>query len=219
MEPTGLILDSDFMHGWKKGKVPKEVREKISNTVKNLWKEGKYDNRKHGRVGPNKGKKLGKNPKHSKFMKEYYKTHPHPSKGKKHSNKTKIHWSKIRKGRPPWNKGKFYSKETKNKISKIMLEKWHLAKRPTSLEQKMIKIIKDSNLPYKYVGNGSVLIGFKNPDFVNINGQKVCIEVRHSDVCKIFDKCSPKEYADQRIEHYAKYGWKCLVLFENDFEG
>ena len=50
-------------------------------------------------------------------------------------------------------------------------------KRPTETEKFMIDLIKKYDLSYKYVGNGSFLIGYKNPDFVNINGQKICIEV------------------------------------------
>jgi hypothetical protein len=81
-------------------------------------------------------------------------------------------------------------------------------RRPTSLEKQMIEIIKKRNLPYKYVGDGSFLIGYKNPDFVNINGQKICIEVAnrfHHDM----------KWARNRIKHFNKLGWKCLIFFEN----
>ena len=77
--------------------------------------------------------------------------------------------------------------------------------RPTSLEKQMIDIIKKYELPYKYTGDGSFLIGYKNPDFVNINGQKRCIEVAN-----IFHH--KKDYEQKRIEHFAKYGWKCYVF-------
>lgn len=81
-----------------------------------------------------------------------------------------------------------------------------LRKRPTSLEKQMINLTKKYEMPYKYTGDGSFIIGFKNPDFVNINGDKICIEVanhyHHKD-----------NWAVKRIAHFAKYGWKCYVFF------
>ena len=48
---------------------------------------------------------------------------------------------------------------------------------PTSLEEKFLKIIGKNGLPYKYVGDGSFMISNKNPDFINVNGAKIAIEV------------------------------------------
>ena len=50
-------------------------------------------------------------------------------------------------------------------------------KRPTRPEKKMIDIIKRNNLEYEYVGNGKVWLNGVNPDFININGKKIVIEV------------------------------------------
>ena len=84
-----------------------------------------------------------------------------------------------------------------------------LFKRPTSLEKQFIKLTDEYQLPYKYTGDGSFLIGFKNPDFVNVNGAKVCIEVAEP----YFHKPS---YAKKRTQHFAKYGWKCYVFFSQN---
>jgi len=84
-----------------------------------------------------------------------------------------------------------------------------LLKRPTSLEQKFIEIIQKYNLPYRYVGNGSFLIGFKNPDFININGDKSCIEVANR-----FHHQG--DWADKRREHFKKFGWDCAIIFEDE---
>ena len=81
-------------------------------------------------------------------------------------------------------------------------------KRPTSLEKTFIGLIKKHNLPYKYVGDGAFLIGYKNPDFINVNGEKICIEVAN-----MVEIHHGKDYEEQRIKHFAKYGWKCLVFF------
>lgn len=82
-----------------------------------------------------------------------------------------------------------------------------LLKRPTSLEQRLIKFFAGHNLPFKYVGDGSFLIGFKNPDFINTNGRKIAIEVSNA----FFHKNKP-HWAEQRKAHFAKYGWDCIVL-------
>jgi hypothetical protein len=109
-------------------------------------------------------------------------------------------------------KEKWKDPEYREKTIKAQLK--GLFKRPTSLEKQMIEIIKRNNLPYKYCGDGSFMIGFKNPDFVNVNGQKICIEVAN-----IFHH--PDPYIEQRKKHFAKYGWKCIIfrqdkLDEND---
>lgn len=80
-----------------------------------------------------------------------------------------------------------------------------LFKRPTSLERQFINLIRQEALPYKYTGDGSFLIGFKNPDFVNINGAKICIEVGHN-------YFHPDPWAEKRRAHFAKYGWECLIF-------
>ena len=114
----------------------------------------------------------------------------------------------------------FSTKENKEKRSKTSKTLWAddefrektikaqlkgLLKRPTSLEREMIELIDKYDLPYKYTGDGSFLIGFKNPDFVDINGKKICIEVGN-----IFHHQG--NYAEERIKHFKKYGWECIVF-------
>jgi hypothetical protein len=90
--------------------------------------------------------------------------------------------------------------------------------RPTSLEKRYTIFFEQHILPFSYCGNGAMLIGFKNPDFVNCNGEKKCIEVRAKKICEIWGKCLPEEYEKQRIRHFAKWGWKCLVLWDDELE-
>jgi len=101
------------------------------------------------------------------------------------------------------------NKEYKEKQIKLMLK--GLFKRPTSLEKQMIDVIQRHNLPYKYVGDGSFWIGFKNPDFININGKKVCIEVGNT-------YHHQGDWSKQRIKHFAKYGWKCVVFITDKID-
>jgi hypothetical protein len=94
-----------------------------------------------------------------------------------------------------------------NRIRQSLLS---LRKRPTGLERNLIDFFAKYNLPFKYTGDGSFLIGFKNPDFVDVNGLKICVEVRNS----YFNKfCKDGEhYAIKRKQHFAQYGWDCIVL-------
>mgnify|MGYP001590687309 FL=1 len=92
-----------------------------------------------------------------------------------------------------------------------------LKKRPTSLEKRMINLVEKHNLPYKYTGDGSFIIGYKNPDFINVNGEKICIEVYYSYQKNHFFG-SENNYKNQRKEHFAKYGWKTLFFNENQLK-
>jgi very-short-patch-repair endonuclease len=126
------------------------------------------------------------------------------SKNKKFSEEHKKKLSKSHKLFWRRNKDKFWNNPNwKTKTIEAQLK--GLMKRPTSLEKRMLHIIKKNKLPYEYTGNGSFLIGWKNPDFVNVNGEKICVEVAntfHHD----------ENYIKNRTEHFAKYGWKCIVF-------
>lgn len=101
------------------------------------------------------------------------------------------------------------NKEYKEKTIKSILK--GLMKRPTSFEKIMIDIIKKHNLPYKYVGDGAFILGGKNPDFINVNGKKICVEV----YC---DYWHPKNYEEIRTKHFKKYGWNTIFINEREID-
>ncbi len=106
-------------------------------------------------------------------------------------------------------KKRWQNPEYREKITKKIIK--GSLKRPTSLEQKFIDIIQKYNLPYKYVGNGSFLIGFKNPDFININGDESCVEVANR-------YHHQGDWAIKRREHFKKFGWNCAIIFEDELD-
>lgn len=121
-------------------------------------------------------------------------------------------------------KGKLISEVTRKKLKLKSLDSWQnlevrekqikailkgLMKRPTSYEKIIINLITKYNLPYKYVGDGSFLIGYKNPDFVNVNGEKICIEVYNN-------YHHPKDYEEIRGEYFKKYGWRTIFINEDE---
>lgn len=85
-----------------------------------------------------------------------------------------------------------------------------LFKRPTSLEQDFINFFEQNKLPFVYCGDGSLIIGFKNPDFYEINGKKICIETYN----RIFPP-RKKNWSINKIKHFERYGWKCMVIEKN----
>lgn len=138
--------------------------------------------------------------------------------GKKHSEETKKKMSESHKGQPSPKGflGKTHSKEWKKGMRKLWQDKEFRErtvrailkgnlKRPTSLEEQMIGIIKTYALPYKYVGDGAFFIGGKNPDFIDANGRKKLIEVGNT-------YHHQNDYTKKRSEHFARYGWKSHIF-------
>lgn len=201
----------------------KEISQKNSGALKKLYKEGK-------KISPMKNpdtvKKVAETMRRlikegkliTPLMRKRYWPHPKGMLGKHQSEETKKKMrdshAKIKEKMGLCRTQLWQNPEYREKQLKLILK--GLFKRPTSLEQKMIGIIQKYNLPYKYTGDGSLLIGYKNPDFVNTNGEKICIEVRPKETCNFWNKCTPEEYEQKRKEHFAKYGWKCVVIWEED---
>ena len=86
----------------------------------------------------------------------------------------------------------------------------------SSLETKFQEIINGYNLPYKYVGNGKFFIERKNPDFININGEKKAVEVyarKHKEKMK---GITINQWKNERKKVFAKYGWELLFFDETE---
>lgn len=78
---------------------------------------------------------------------------------------------------------------------------------------------------YKYVGNWKVVFGDRNPDFININGQKKIIELFgnfwHGERYRqkyAKDYSTNKEHTEDRINYFKKYGYDTLVIWEKELE-
>lgn len=59
------------------------------------------------------------------------------------------------------------------------------------------------------------MIGRKNPDFININGEKIAIEV----YARYFKKRNAetiKEWKEERQIVFGEYGWKILFFDETE---
>ena len=80
---------------------------------------------------------------------------------------------------------------------------------PNKAESALIALFGKNGLPFKYTGNGEVWFGNRNPDFINTNGRKQVIELFGTYWHPVFD------VAD-RTEHYKKYAFGCLVIWEDE---
>lgn len=82
---------------------------------------------------------------------------------------------------------------------------------PNRQEIFLINLFQEHNLPYRYVGNGQVILGNKNPDFINTNGQKKVIE--------FFGEYWHKpEDEEIKREIYQQYGFSMLVIWGKELK-
>jgi len=96
-----------------------------------------------------------------------------------------------------------------------------LLRRPTKPEAQLARLVRRNKLPYRYVGDGSVIIGKLNPDFIHNNGKKKVIEafgrIYHDPDASFF----PIDWKRQpfgRISYYAQFGYGCLILWDDELE-
>jgi hypothetical protein len=90
--------------------------------------------------------------------------------------------------------------------------------KPTDLEQRLILIIEKYELPFKYVGNGSFVIGRCNPDFIAKDGSKRAIDIFGNYWHKLPGR-TPASYEDGRKALFASYGYCLLVLWQSELMG
>lgn len=84
-------------------------------------------------------------------------------------------------------------------------------------------ICKKYNLPFHYVGDGQLWIGEEkvlNPDFTEVNGKKICVEVFgdywHSPLLN--PELRENALLGFRKNHFRKYGWTSIFIWERDLK-
>lgn len=174
----------------------------------------------------NKGRKWSKTER-AKRAKNIKSNPNYGMRNKHHSDETKKHWSQIRRGKNYEVRfGIKKARKVKNKMSNTAKKQWqnkeykdkHLkanCRRPNIPENIFISICIKYNLPYKYVGNGSFWIENINPDFINVNGEKICVEI-FGDYWHNYPNGTQKDKEKEKI--LEKYGWKRIIIWENELK-
>jgi len=84
------------------------------------------------------------------------------------------------------------------------------------MDKKFIEICAKYNLPFKYVGDGKFWIERMNPDFVEVNGKKLAVEILgdrwHNPI--LF---SAKDF-ETRKKKLAEYGWHAIGIWERELK-
>lgn len=115
----------------------------------------------------------------------------------------------IKKGIERWQSEEYKDKAIKSIIKGLKLK----PNKPEKLLNKLLSKILHSE--YKFVGDGKVIIGGFNPDFININGQKKIIE-HYGDY---FHNLPKRKKSDKkRLSTYKKYGYKTLIIWEHELK-
>lgn len=136
---------------------------------------------------------------------------------KKLSEKQKELWKnkKYRENQINSMKIKWQNQKYREKITKAIIR--GLYKRPTSYEKRIINLCEKYKLPFKYVGDGTLLVGWYNPDFISTNKKKLLIEVFYS-WFKVRKFGSVNKYKERLKNNYSKFSFNTLFLDENDIE-
>lgn len=102
------------------------------------------------------------------------------------------------------------------KISPEIVKKMLARRDMSGLELRVDGIIKKYHLPYRFVGNGSFMIGRKNPDFMRTTNEKIVVEVywkRHKEQVSGIDV---NQWMDTRKTEFMKHGYETIFLESSD---
>lgn len=207
-----------------------EAKQKVSKSVKKLWLNLEYKQRQKDihKISMNKpevlkktserNKKLWEDPDYKQRQKDIHKiSMGKPEIRKTLSVKTKDLWDRKDS---PFLKDSY--KEKKRLEAQTKFEKTGISpvshKKMNNLEEKVSSIISKFCDNFKFVGDGTVWIDGKNPDFINYELKKI-IEVfgEHWHSQKITGK-NNQEHEYERINHFVKNNYQCLVIWEYELE-
>lgn len=132
--------------------------------------------------------------------------------------------SETTRGKNNPNYGKYPSERVRQKMREARRHQ-KIPTHHTKPELIFEEICKKYNLPFRYVGDASLWIGKKgekqlNPDFIETNGRKVCVEVMgsfwHSSLYN--RRLGESALLPFREKHYKKYGWESIFIWESELK-
>jgi len=92
--------------------------------------------------------------------------------------------------------------------------------KPNKAEARFELLCSKYKLPFKYVGSGDVWLGTRNPDFINCNGKKQVVEIfgRYWHETSKYHNVPDNRGIKATIRDYKKYGFECIVIWEEELE-
>lgn len=184
-----------------------EIKKRISNSCKAKWKDPEYKKRmseQRSITNKKNAKKI------SATLKKYW-SDPEKRKQRSILCKRVMNTEKVRKNFSNERKRRYSDPK---KLRKLILQ-GALQKHPNKKELFLIDFFKRKQLPFKYVGNGDLIVERKVPDFVSFDGKSI-IEYFGS-----YWHDNPKqEHRTEQgtINHYSKHGYRILILKKEDLE-
>lgn len=182
-----------------------DVKEKMRLAAKARWEKPK-ERKRQSEIA----KKLWENPDYRKRVTE--------------GISRSLIGNKRRKGIP-------HSKEVKKRMGEASKRLWKnpeyarkvitaLQEKPNLSEAKLIRLIKENGFPFRYVGDGQVVIDGQVPDFMATDGSRKVIELfgvpwhdpNHSKKIKV--KYNRTEKAKHKF--YESHGYDCLILWDDE---
>jgi hypothetical protein len=128
--------------------------------------------------------------------------------GHRHSPETIEHLRQVHKKQ--WENPEYRDKVVKNTYKSLNVK-------PNKPETKLIDILNEIEPnAWDYTGNGKIVIGGKIPDFCHKDNIKIIEyfgEYWHRQRARCYE-----ETEKGRIEHFAKYGRKTLIIWEDEFK-
>jgi len=133
--------------------------------------------------------------------------------------KKEVSIKRVKRCRSCSAKKRWKSINYKNKLMKSI--SLSLKVKINKLEKELYNLLKKI-LPneYKFVGNGKIILGGFNPDFINVNGQKKVLEFFgcYWHKCPKCDFGKRLEKDKRRLKTYKSYGYKTLIVWEHELE-
>jgi len=171
----------------------KESREESSNRLKNMWKDPTF---RENRIKQLKESSTGKN---------------NPNYGNRYNHTEKTKKLIGESSKKLW--------KNPNYVKKVLSA---LQKKPSGCEATLINIIEKYGLPFRYVGDGQVVIEGKIPDFVGTNDSRKIIEVfgtpwhdpNHSDKIDVAYNRTEKG----RKEFFSQLEYDCLIIWDKELK-
>lgn len=150
-------------------------------------------------------KRLGDGLRGEKFTKEHRERIAQSLRGRKRGRISDEARARIRKQRKEmWKDPDFHRKQQGNMARGLRFS------RPNKKETALFEIM-ESVQPgeWRYVGDGALIIDGKNPDFVNVNGKKLLIEL-------FGDYWHKGQRPSDRAKIFKPFGFRTLVIWERE---